>query len=188
MSRDYVVTRVTSRATPSLCDGEEGEEKVKRSFPMERGSIAKHHSAWNTQCKQKSRKLICPKPKVMPRFSLGNFGEARWLLSHRWTETSSILPDVAHDGRNQNRVMSLSALSLLSACVPARQLGGVHHIVHLAASAESLTTHGRRAQQPTVHLHISDTPVRHARGTRSILCAFVACAAAVQTAVLVRPV
>ena len=56
----------------------------------------------------------------------------------------------------------------------------------LAASAASLTAHGRRAQQPTVHLHISDlTPVRHAQGSVFTLRAFVACAAAVQTAVLV---
>ena len=56
----------------------------------------------------------------------------------------------------------------------------------LAASAEPLTAYGRRAKQPTVHLHISDVmPVRHAQGTLSILGAFVACAVAVQTAVLV---
>ena len=56
----------------------------------------------------------------------------------------------------------------------------------VAASAESLTAHGRRAKRPMVHLHISDvTPVRHAQGPLSILRAFVACAAAVQTAVLV---
>ena len=28
------------------------EEKAKRSFPMERGPIAKHHSAWIPQCTQ----------------------------------------------------------------------------------------------------------------------------------------
>ena len=56
----------------------------------------------------------------------------------------------------------------------------------LAASTESLTAHGRRVQQPTVHLHISNvTPVRHAQGTLSIPRAFVTCAAAVQTALLV---
>ena len=60
----------------------------------------------------KSRQLLCPKPKVMPRFSLGDVGEARWPLSHRWTETSPLLPDVAHDSRNQGRVASLSAFSL----------------------------------------------------------------------------
>ena len=27
-------------------------EKAKRSFPMERGPTAKHHSAWNSQCTQ----------------------------------------------------------------------------------------------------------------------------------------
>ena len=40
----------------------------------------------------------------------------------------------------------------------------------LAASAESLTGHGSRAQQPTVCLHLSDVPpVRHAQGTLSCL-------------------
>ena len=54
----------------------------------------------------------------------------------------------------------------------------------LAASAKSLLTDA--AQQQTVHMHISDvTPVRHAQGTLPILRACVACAAAVQTAVLV---
>ena len=99
---------------------------------MERGSTAKHHpAAWNPQCSQRFRAeefpLLCPKPKVMPRFSLGDVGEARWLLSHRWTDTSPILPDAAHDSRNQGRVVSLSALSLLSACVRLRQLREVHH-------------------------------------------------------------
>ena len=149
---------------------------------MERGSTAKHHPAWNPQCTQKSRKL-CPKPKVMPRFSLGDVGEARWPLSHRWTETSHILPDVAHDSRNQRHVGSFSALSLLSRVRPTPPATGSSS--QLAAN-ESLTAHGRSAQQPTVHLHISDvTPVRHAQGTLLILRALVACAAAVQTAVLV---
>ena len=127
----------------------------------------------------KSRQLLCPKPKVMPRFSLGDVGEARWPLSHRWTETSHILPDVAHDSRNQRHVGSFSALSLLSRVRPTPPATGSSS--QLAAN-ESLTAHGRSAQQPTVHLHISDvTPVRHAQGTLSILSAFVACAA-VQTA------
>ena len=89
-------------------------EKEKRSFPMERGSIANHNPAWKPQCMLKSRKLLCPKPKVTPRFSIGDVREARWLLSHRWTETCPILPDIAHDSRNQRRVVSLSALSLSS--------------------------------------------------------------------------
>ena len=67
------------------------EEKAKRSFPMDRGSTAKHHPAWNPQCTQWFRAekflLLCPKPKVMRRFSLGDVGEARWPPSHRWTDT-----------------------------------------------------------------------------------------------------
>ena len=52
---------------------------------------------------------------------LGDVGEARWLLSHRWIDSSPILPNAAHDSRNQGRVVSLSALSLLSAYVGLRQ-------------------------------------------------------------------
>ena len=81
---------------------------------MERGSIAKDYPAWNPQRTQKSLEVLCPEPEVVPRFSLGDVGEARWVLSHRWTETSPILPDVAHDSRNQRRVVSLSAFSLPS--------------------------------------------------------------------------
>ena len=105
------------------------EEKAKRSFLIEGGPTAKHHPAWNPQCTQWFRAeepLLCPTPKVMPRFSLDD-GEARWPLSHRWTDTSSILPDAAHDSRNQGRVVSLSVLSLLSAYVRLRQLREVHH-------------------------------------------------------------
>ena len=119
-------------------------EKSKRSFPMERGSIAKHHPAWNPQCTQRFFRaeefsLLCPKPKVMPRFSLGDVGEARWPLSHRWTDTSSTLPDAAHDSRNQGRVVSLSVLSLLSACVRLRQLREVHHSLQQALNPCSRT-------------------------------------------------
>ena len=95
------------------------EEKAKRSFPMERGPTAKHHPAWNPQGTQWFRAeefpLLCPTRKVMPRFSLGDVGQARWPLSHRWTDTSPILPDAAHDCRNHGRVVSLSvSLSVLS--------------------------------------------------------------------------
>ena len=104
----------------------------------------------------------------MPRFSLGDAGAARWLLSHRWTDTSPILPDAAHDSRNQGRTVSLSALSLLS-CVRLRQLREVHHN-HLAASAESsLTDAGRSIKRFTCLLHISDVTPVHAQGTLSIL-------------------
>ena len=106
---------------------------------MERGSIAKHHPAWKSQCTQKSRKLLCPKPKVMPRFSLGDVGKARWPLSHRWTDTSLILPDAAHDSRNQGRVVSLSVFSLLSACVRLCQLREVHHSLQQSLNPWSRT-------------------------------------------------
>ena len=73
------------------------KEKEKCGFPMERGPTAKHHPAWNPQCTQWSRAeefpLLYPTPKVMPRFSLGDVGEARWPLLHRWTDTSAILPE-----------------------------------------------------------------------------------------------
>ena len=107
----------------------------------------------------------------MPRFSIGDVGEARWLLSHRWTETSPIFPDVARDSRNQRRGLSLSALILLSACVRLRQLREVHHNLQ-----QALITDAERTI-PTVHLHISDvTPARHSQATLSILRAYVACA------------
>ena len=67
VGRDYL-TRVTSRATPSSCDGE-GEAQ----FPHETWI---HCEAWNPQGTQMSRKILCPKPKVMPRFSPGDVGEA----------------------------------------------------------------------------------------------------------------
>ena len=110
---------------------------------MERGPTAKHHPAWNPQCTQWFRAeeypLLCPTPKVMPRLSLGDVGEARWALSHRWTDTSPILPDAAHDSRNQGRVVSLSVLSLLSACVRLCQLREVHHSLQQALNPWSRT-------------------------------------------------
>ena len=57
------------------------EEKEKRSFSMERGPTAKHNPAWNPQCTQWFRAeefpLLCPTPKVMPRFSLGDHAVAQ---------------------------------------------------------------------------------------------------------------
>ena len=85
------------------------------------------------------RSFLCPTPKVTPRSSLGDVGEARWPLSHRWADTSSTLPDAAHDSRNQRRVVSLSALSLLSACVRLRQLREVHHNLQQSLTPSPLT-------------------------------------------------
>ena len=83
--------------------------------------------------------LLCPTLKVLPRFSLGDVGEARWLLSQRWADTSPILPDAAHDSRNQGRVVSLSGLNILSACVRLRQLREVHHSLQQALNPWSRT-------------------------------------------------
>ena len=117
-------------------------EKAKRSFPMERGPTAKHHPVCNPQCtpwfRAEEFPLLCPTPKVMPRFSLGD-GEARWPLSHRWTDTSPILPDAAHDSRSQGRVVSHSVLSLLSACVRLCQLREVHDNLQQALNPWSRT-------------------------------------------------
>ena len=131
------------------------------------------------------RSFLCPTPKVTPRSSLGDVGEARWPLSHRRTDTSFTLPDAAHDSRNQGRVESLSELSLLSACVPT--LPAARGSSQLGAIAESLVTDAEHSNRWVTCLLqiISDvTRVRHAQGTTlSILRAFIACAAAVQTAV-----
>ena len=166
------------------------EEKAKRSFPMELGPTAKHHPAWNPQCTQwlgqSFRSFLRPTPKVAPRSSLGDVGEARWPLSHRSTDTSSILPDAAHDSRNQGRVVSHSELSLLSACARLCQLREVHHSLQQSLNPWSRTQSASH-RRVTCLLHIiSDvTRVRHAQGTAlSIIRAFIACAAA-QTAALV---
>ena len=83
--------------------------------------------------------LLFTTPKVMPRFSLGDVGEARWPLSHRWTDTSPLMPDAAHDSCNQVRVMSFSVLNLLSACVRLCQLREVHHSFQQAMNPWSRT-------------------------------------------------
>ena len=123
----------------------------------------------------------------MPRFSLGDVGEARWPLSHRWTDKSPILADAAHHSRNQGRVVSLSCVEPPLGVRPT--LPAARGSSQLAAIAESLVTDAERSnKRVTCLLHIiSDvTRVRHAQGTTlSILRAFIACAAAVQTAVLV---
>ena len=80
--------RVTSRATSFSCDGGEGEAR----FPHRERNVDPLRSTTLLRGMRSARSgeefpLLCPKPKVMPRFSLGDVGEARWLLSHRWTDT-----------------------------------------------------------------------------------------------------
>ena len=159
-------------------------EKAKRSFPTERGSTEKHHPARNPQCTQfraEEFPILCPTPKVMPRFSLGDVGEARWPLSHRWTDKSPILADAAHHSRNQGRVVSLSCVEPPLGVCPT--LPAARGSSQLAAGAESLITDAERSnRRATCLLHIisDDTRVHHAQGTTlSTLRAFIACAAAV---------
>ena len=117
------------------------EEKAKRSFPMERDPLPSTtlrviRSARSGLGQRSFRSFLCPTPKVTPRSSLGDVGEARWPLSHRWTDMSSTLPDAANDSRNQGRVVSLSELSLLSACVRLCQLREVHHSLQQSLNPE----------------------------------------------------
>ena len=191
MSRDYLIARtyVLSRATPSFCDGGEGEAQ----FPHGTGPTAKHHPACNPQCTQWFRAeefplLPLPHTEVTPRSSLGDVGEARWPLSHRGTDTSSTLPDAAHDSRNQGRVVSLSELSLLSACVRLCQLREVHHSLQQSLNPWSRTQSAATDGSPaccTSSLMLHVCVMLRVLTTLSILRAFVACAAGVQTSVLV---
>ena len=109
-------------------------------------------------CSGEESPLLCPKPNVMPRFSLGDVGEAPWLLSHRWIDTSPILQDAAHDSRMQGRVVSHSALKLLTACVRLRQLRQVHHSLQQALSpcsrTQSSATDGSPACCTCLMLHL----------------------------------
>ena len=99
-------------------------------------------------CSGEESPLLCPKPNVMPRFSLGDVGEAPWLLSHRWIDTSPILQDAAHDSRMQGRVVSHSALKLLTACVRLRQLRQVHHSLQQALSPSPRTQSAATDRSP----------------------------------------
>ena len=58
---------------------------------------------------------------------------------HVSVSVKSILPDAAHDNRNQGRVVSLSVLSLLSACVRLCQLREVHHSLQQSLNPWSRT-------------------------------------------------
>ena len=180
--------RATSRATPSFCDGGEGEAQSPHGTwthceaPLTLRGI---RSARSGLGQRSFCSFLCPTPKVTPRSSLGDVGKARWPLSHRWTDTSSTLPDAAHDSRNQGRVVLFVEPPLgVRPTLPAARGSS-----QLAAIAESLVTDAERSnRRVTCLLHIiSDvTRVRDAQGTTlSILRAFIACAAAVQTAVRV---
>ena len=141
MSRDSLIARSTCYKQSNAFL--QRRRKAKRSFPMERGPTAKHHLAWNPQCTRWFRAefplLPLPYTESHIRSSLGDVGEARWPLSHRWTDTSSTLPDAAYDSRNQGRVVSHSELTVLSACVRLCQLLEVHHSLQQSLNPWSRT-------------------------------------------------
>ena len=139
------VVRTTSRATPASCDGGEGEAQ----FPHGRRTHCEAppcvESAVHAVVRAEEFPLLCLTPKVMPRFSLGDVGEARWPMSHRWTDTSPILPDAAHDSRNQGRVVSLSCVEPPLGVRPT--LPAARGSSQLAASAESFVTDAERSNR-----------------------------------------
>ena len=142
MSRDYLITRTCyKQSNASLMRRRRRRSAVSpwNVDPLRSTPLRGIRSARSGVGLRSFRSFLCPKPKVMPRFSLGDVGEARWPLSHRWTDTSPILPDTAHDSRNQGRVVSLSVLSLLSAWFRLCQLREVHHRLQQALNPWSWT-------------------------------------------------
>ena len=143
MSRDYLVTRTCYKQSNAILMRRRRGSAVSpwNVDPLRSTTLRGICSARSGlgQRSFRSSPLLCPTPKVMPRFSLGDVAEARWPLSHRWTDASPILPDAAHDSRNQGRVVSLSVLSLLSACVRLCQLREVHHSLQQSLNPWSRT-------------------------------------------------
>ena len=105
-----------------------GTAKAKRSFPVERGSIAKHHRpAWNPPCTQ-SRGNSSALHRKSCHASVSVILERRGGCCHIDGPIRVLSCQMRHTiAANQGRVVSLSALSLLSACVRLRQLREVHH-------------------------------------------------------------
>ena len=142
MSRDYLIART--------CDNQSNAFLLRRRRrrsavspwnvdPLRSTTLRGVRSARSGLGQRSFRSILCPTPKVTPRSRLGDVGEARWPLSHRWTDSSSTLPDAVHDSRNQGRVLSLSELSLLSACVRLCQLREVHHSLQQSLNPWSRT-------------------------------------------------
>ena len=112
--KEYLITGGTSRATPSSCDGGEGEAQF-HVDPLRSTTLRGYRSA--RRRRGTSSTLNWKLRHALVSVILGKRGDC---CRHRWTEASLILPDVAHDSRNQHRVVSLSALSPVSACVRLR--------------------------------------------------------------------
>ena len=141
MSRDNLIARTCYKQSNAFLMRRRRRSTVSpwNVDPLRSTTLRGIRSARSGLGQRSFRSFLCPTPKVTPRSSLGDVGEARWPLSHRWTDTSPISPDAAHDSRNQGRVVSLSALSLLSACVRLRQLREVHHSLQQALNPCSRT-------------------------------------------------
>ena len=128
VSRDYLITRTCY--------------KQSNAFLMRLRRRRSAVSSWNVDPLRNTtlRGIRSARSGLGQRsFSLGDVGEARWPLSHRWTDRSLIWPDAAHDSLNQTPVVSFSLLSLLSSCVRLRQLREVHHRLQQALSPWSRT-------------------------------------------------
>ena len=135
---------------------------------------------------QSFRSFLCPTPKVTPRSSLGDVGEAVAAVAQMDRYESYLARYGIRYAQSRPRGVAL----LVEPPLGVRPtLPAVRGSSQLAALAESLVTDAERSnRRVTCLLHIiSDgTRVRHAKGiTLSILRAFIACAATVQTAVLV---
>ena len=151
MSRDYLIARTCYKQSNAFLLRRRRRSAVSpwNVDPLRSTTLRGIRSARSGLGQRSFRSFLCPTPKVTPRSSLRDVGEARWPLSHRWTDTSSTLPDAAHDSRNQGREVSLSALSLLSACVRLCQLREVHHSLQQSLNpwsrTQSAATDGSRA-------------------------------------------
>ena len=142
VSRDYLIARTCYKQSNALLLRRRRRRSAVSRWnvdPLRSNTLRGNRSARSGLGQRSFRSFLCPTPKVKPRSSLGDVGEARRPLSHRRTDTSAILPDAAHDCRNQGRVVSLSVLSLLSACVQLCQLREVHHSLQQALNPWSRT-------------------------------------------------
>ena len=86
------VVRATSRATHSFSDGGRRSAVSPWNVDPLRSTTLREIRSARSGLGQSVRSFLCPTPKVTPRSSLGDVGEARWPLSHRWTDTSPNLP------------------------------------------------------------------------------------------------
>ena len=142
VSRDYIIAHTCYKQSNAFLLRRRRRRSAVSPWnvdPLRSTTLRGIRSARSGLGQRSFRSFLCPTPKVTPRSSLGDVGDARCPLSHRWTDTSSTLPDTANDSRNQGRVVSLSELSLLSACVRLCQLREVHHSLQQSLNPWSRT-------------------------------------------------